>query len=771
VAVPGLSLITALAPVYLSGFFKGFQYQDTYIATAGIDIAVSAVSTSLDVLQDNLTPGSFGMLVDSDFSAIVISQEVVNRIYPKLTGQEEARVTYDTAGNILVDRRNVSYSPADTIVQDLTQLTNANWSNLLDTVRAVPAGSRGLTQLNITLTGEVQSTEFYVMFDKWGRVGNWSLLVFAPVQQVENAAHVYVTTDLTKSDQEREATISLEGVKGDILTGQAFVVNKGNLDLLLTATRLPRWVQLVNTTVLLVHESKVLLKSGEVLVVEFQATTTELIVGTQGSTILLHVEDADYPDCLFQHDLVLQLDVLVFENCKGKQMPNDKGICVCTPSHFEGPYGNCISYASAIFGNLVAIIALPVLVFYLLGWRKRNRAYSSWKIEKSELILEDPLQQLGAGVFGTVYLGYYRGTQVAVKKFHKFHSRWNGIIERSDVEAAMTESTHIRAQETRNTSPENSNIMAVTKRDVTKDLCVLTSLRHPAIVTIIGAVIEKGHELMLVYEYMAQGSLFDLIHGNTVELDGELIQGFLSDITQGLQFLHNGSPQIAHGDFKSQNVLVDARFRAKVSDFGMGHWVKETTLWMAPEVIRGQSKATPASDVYSFGVVLYEIYARDLPYAKGKANIVTKEISRCPATLKSMPADIASLFKDCLREEPEERPFMNEIANRVHRFEAFELEPRGLIKRPKPGEKNFDLLLRVFPRHIAEALRDGRNVEPENHDCVTIFFSDIVSFTSLSSELTPQKVSNMLHRLFFRFDELASEYDIFKVETIGYVSK
>jgi hypothetical protein len=51
-------------PLYTSwALFKGFQYQDTYVATTGIDITVSAVSPSLDVLQDNLTPGSFGFRI------------------------------------------------------------------------------------------------------------------------------------------------------------------------------------------------------------------------------------------------------------------------------------------------------------------------------------------------------------------------------------------------------------------------------------------------------------------------------------------------------------------------------------------------------------------------------------------------------------------------------------------------------------------------------------------------------------------------------------
>ena len=57
-----------------------------------------------------------------------------------------------------------------------------------------------------------------------------------------------------------------------------------------------------------------------------------------------------------------------------------------------------------------------------------------------------------------------------------------------------------------------------------------------------------------------------------------------------------------------------------------------------------------------------------------------------------------------------------------------------------------NLLFQVFPRHIAEALRDGRKVEPEHHDMVTIFFSDIVGFTDISATLDPIKISDMLDR-------------------------
>lgn len=88
-------------------------------------------------------------------------------------------------------------------------------------------------------------------------------------------------------------------------------------------------------------------------------------------------------------------------------------------------------------------------------------------------------------------------------------------------------------------------------------------------------------------------------------------------------------------------------------------------------------------------------------------------------------------------------------------------------KLQKHLNKTDELLYSVFPKHIADALRNGKKVAPENHDMVTIFFSDIVGFTDISAKLDPLKISDMLDRLYNSFDALSDYHDVFKVETIG----
>ena len=68
-------------------------------------------------------------------------------------------------------------------------------------------------------------------------------------------------------------------------------------------------------------------------------------------------------------------------------------------------------------------------------------------------------------------------------------------------------------------------------------------------------------------------------------------------------------------------------------------------------------------------------------------------------------------------------------------------------KKSSDNDSDDKLLEEVFPPHIARALREGRKVEPESKECVTIFFSDIVGFTNISATISPLKVSDMLDRL------------------------
>ena len=187
---------------------------------------------------------------------------------------------------------------------------------------------------------------------------------------------------------------------------------------------------------------------------------------------------------------------------------------------------------------------------------------------------------------------------------------------------------------------------------------------------------------------------------------------------------------------------------------------------MAPEVLRQQSDNSCESDVYSFGIVLYEVYARATPYDGEECHevleaIIDPAICKRPPVPPGCPVKIEILMNDCIENEPPMRPSFEEINMQLRRMNMEAASAASAI-----SDHTEALLNDVFPKHVAEALRQGKPVKPEHHECVSIFFSDVVGYTKISSALSPIKVSDLLGRLYGRFDQLLDVHGVFKVETI-----
>ncbi|WVY89648.1 hypothetical protein V8G54_035162 [Vigna mungo] len=157
------------------------------------------------------------------------------------------------------------------------------------------------------------------------------------------------------------------------------------------------------------------------------------------------------------------------------------------------------------------------------------------------------------------------------------------------------------------------------------ELAFLSRLHHKHLVRLVGFCEEKD-ERLLVYEYMKNGALYDHLHDkNNVDKSSSVLNSWRMrikialDASRGIEYLHNYAvPSIIHRDIKSSNILIDATWTARVSDFGLSLMSPESDLdyrptkaagtvgYIDPEYY-GLNVLTAKSDVYGLGVVLLEL--------------------------------------------------------------------------------------------------------------------------------------------------------------------
>ncbi|KAG1359423.1 leucine-rich repeat receptor-like kinase protein FLORAL ORGAN NUMBER1 [Cocos nucifera] len=327
-----------------------------------------------------------------------------------------------------------------------------------------------------------------------------------------------------------------------------------------------------------------------------------------------------------------------------------------------------------------ACVVLPVGIIILVGlaalkawkaWRGKDRS-GAWKMtafQRLNFTVDDVMECLkednviGKGSAGIVYRGNMpSGADVAIKR----------LVGRGGGEH---------------------------DRGFTAEITTLGRIRHRNIVRLLGFVSNKETNLLL-YVYMPNGSLGEMLHGNKgAHLGWETRCRIAVEAARGLCYLHHDcSPLIIHRDVKSNNILLDSNFEARVADFGLARFLQDPGAseymssiagsygYIAPEyayTLRVDEK----SDVYSFGVVLLELITGHRPVspaafgegvdivhwvrkttsevtdqsdAAAVLSVVDRRLSRCPLNL------IINLFKVamlCVEEKSVARPTMREVVH------------------------------------------------------------------------------------------------------------
>lgn len=230
------------------------------------------------------------------------------------------------------------------------------------------------------------------------------------------------------------------------------------------------------------------------------------------------------------------------------------------------------------------------------------------------------------------------------------------------------------------------------------ELDLLSRLNHAHLLNLLGYC-EEGGERLLVYEFMAHGSLHQHLHGKNNALKEQL--DWVRRVTiavqaaRGIEYLHGyACPPVIHRDIKSSNILIDEEHNARVADFGLSllgpadsssplaELPAGTLGYLDPEYYR-LHYLTTKSDVYSFGVLLLEILsgrkAIDMQYEEG--NIVewavplikSGDISAILDPVLKPPSDIEALKRianvacKCVRMRGKERPSMDKVTTALER--------------------------------------------------------------------------------------------------------
>ncbi|XP_057762899.1 LEAF RUST 10 DISEASE-RESISTANCE LOCUS RECEPTOR-LIKE PROTEIN KINASE-like 1.1 [Arachis stenosperma] len=288
----------------------------------------------------------------------------------------------------------------------------------------------------------------------------------------------------------------------------------------------------------------------------------------------------------------------------------------------------------------------------------------------------DQTKELGEGGFGTVYYGKLRdGREVAVKRLFE-----------------------------RNYKPVESFI---------NEIQILTRLRHRNLVSLYGCTSRHSRELLLVYEYIPNGTLSYHLRGDRTKsstLTWPVRMKIAIETACALAYLH--ACGIIHRDVKTSNILLDNNFGVKVADFGLSRLFPSdvTHVSTAPRGTPGYVdpdyrlcyQLTNKSDVYSFGVVLVELIsslpAVDMNRERDDvklANVAVRKFQKgafCELVDPSlgiqsdydsrrMIISVAKLAFQCLQGEKDMRPSMAEVLEALQRIQIGR-EERTEVQRP-----------------------------------------------------------------------------------------
>ena len=206
----------------------------------------------------------------------------------------------------------------------------------------------------------------------------------------------------------------------------------------------------------------------------------------------------------------------------------------------------------------------------------------------------------------------------------------------------------------------------ITDEQIKRETLALKGLMHEHIVRLHEAIV-YGERTFLVLEYAPNGDLRTFINRNG-PLSEFQAREFFGHLTLGISKIHNHN--LVHRDLKLENLLLDAKYKLKIADFGCArkqidkklHTITGSYAYGAPELFRGDVYDGKKADIWSMGVILFAMLMGKLPYNdSGPKRQLLKERMKPPVLPTHFSCHCRELIRRLLRYDPEQRPSLAEV--------------------------------------------------------------------------------------------------------------
>ncbi|KAK1340392.1 hypothetical protein QTO34_018961 [Cnephaeus nilssonii] len=220
------------------------------------------------------------------------------------------------------------------------------------------------------------------------------------------------------------------------------------------------------------------------------------------------------------------------------------------------------------------------------------------------------------------------------------------------------------------------------RRDFLSEASIMGQFDHPNVIHLEG-VVTKSTPVMIITEFMENGSLDSFLRQNDGQFTVIQLVGMLRGIAAGMKYL--ADMNYVHRDLAARNILVNSNLVCKVSDFGLSRFLEDDTSdptytsalggkipirWTAPEAIQYR-KFTSASDVWSYGIVMWEVMSYgERPYWDMTNQDVINAIEqdyRLPPPM-DCPSALHQLMLDCWQKDRNHRPKFGQIVNTLDKM-------------------------------------------------------------------------------------------------------